>query len=141
MNGSVDRLSVWAVRYALGRMTYAAHDVVDTLIAERANLTRQSCHAIIRDITEAESAGHLGMEMDAVAWRRLRDALAREEAGQERPLDLAGTSDGVDMAPGRQDGWRRPNGGWRDGVEEYYWRSELPDITDGFPPRDRRLPR
>ena len=75
MRGSVDRLSVWAVRYALGRMTYAVGDVVDTLIAEKDNLSDKSRIVIIRDICEAEDAGHLGMEMDAKEWFRLRDAL------------------------------------------------------------------
>lgn len=75
MSNSVDRLSVWAVRYALGRATYAVHDVVDTLIAEKGKLSEQSRVVIIRDINEAEAAGNLGMKMDAEAWRRLRVAL------------------------------------------------------------------
>ena len=78
MSSAVDRLSVWAVRYALGRATYAVHDVVDTLIAERASLTPQSREVIIRDISEAEARGGLGMAMDAVAWLRLRDTLMEE---------------------------------------------------------------
>lgn len=72
---SVDRLSVWAVRYALGRMTYAVEDVVQTLIAERGNLTAKSKVAIIADIDTAEAEGRMGMDFDADAWRRLRAAL------------------------------------------------------------------
>jgi len=75
MTDSIDRLSVWAVRYALGRRTYAVEDVVQTLIAERARLSEKSRVVIIRDITEAEAAGNLGMDFDARAWFRLRDAL------------------------------------------------------------------
>lgn len=75
MAGSVDRLSVWAVRYALGRATYAVNDVVDVLTAERASLSPETRDCIVRDITEAEQRGNLGMDMDAQEWRRLRDAL------------------------------------------------------------------
>jgi hypothetical protein len=73
---AIDRLSVWAVRYALGRATYVVHDVVETLIANRAELSEQSKATIIRDIDEAaERYKVIGMQMDHEQWMRLRIAL------------------------------------------------------------------
>ena len=92
MSGSVDRLSVWAVRYALGRATYAVFDVVDVLVAEREHLTANSRAVICQDIDEADRKGRLGMEMDATQWRRLRAALL---------MAAAGLSD----AEAREEGW------------------------------------
>ena len=73
----IDRLSVWAVRYALGRRTYAVADVVDVLSRNVACLSANSKAVIVRDITEAEKRGGLGMECDSVEWRRLREVLSR----------------------------------------------------------------
>lgn len=73
---AIDHLSVWAVRYALGRMTYAVNDVVDTLIAHRDALRVESRRVICRDIDEAIARGNYGMEMDRREWERLRDELA-----------------------------------------------------------------
>lgn len=73
---AIDRLSVWAVRYALGRATYAVTDVVDALIAYHDALSATSRMMICRDIDEALAAGNAGMAMDALEWGRLRDALA-----------------------------------------------------------------
>ena len=75
MNG-VDVLAPWAVRYALGRMSYAPHDVVDTLIAHRADLSDNTRRVIVRDIDEVLNSGGGGMEIDREAWRRLRAILA-----------------------------------------------------------------
>lgn len=72
---AIDRLSVPAVRYALGRRTYIVHDVTETLTAHRADLDVRSRQAIVRDIDDAEARGALGDEVDAKAWRALRDAL------------------------------------------------------------------
>ena len=72
----VDRLSVWAVRYALGRMTYAVSDVVETLIACRGELSEKSKAVIIRDIDEAATRMVvIGMQIDHDQWMRLRAAL------------------------------------------------------------------
>ena len=76
MNG-VDVLAPWAVRYALGRMTYAPHDVVDTLIAHRADLSENTRRVIVRDIDDVLDSGGGGMQMDRDAWRRLRAALTK----------------------------------------------------------------
>jgi hypothetical protein len=74
---AIDLLSVWAVRYALGRATYAVSDVVNTLLAHRADLSAASRAVIIRDIEErlVISGGQLGMPMDTALWLHLRDAL------------------------------------------------------------------
>ena len=74
MNG-VDVLAPWAVRYALGRMSYAPHDVVDTLITHRADLRENTRRVIVRDIDDVLDAGGGGMQMDRDAWQRLRAAL------------------------------------------------------------------
>lgn len=73
---AIDKLSVWAVRYALPRSTYAVSDVVDSLIAERNALGVKSRAAIIRDIDKALANGTVLMAMDALEWGRLRDTLA-----------------------------------------------------------------
>ena len=75
MSNGIDTLAPWAVRYALGRMTYAPHDVVDTLITHRADLRENTRRAIVRDIDDVLDAGGGGMQMDRDAWRRLRAAL------------------------------------------------------------------
>ena len=95
---SVDRLSVWAVRYALGRMTYAVSDVVETLIACRGELSEKSKAVIVRDIDEASTRynGQIGMEMDHAQWMRLRAALSggldAEELHPAAPWNAGGQS-------------------------------------------------
>jgi hypothetical protein len=71
----IDRLAVWAARYALGRSTYAVGDVCEVLTRRRRDLTPKTRAVIVDDITAAEAKHALGMEMDAVAWRALRDVL------------------------------------------------------------------
>lgn len=71
----LDRIAPWAVRYALGRRTYAVHDVVDVLLRNRGALQSKTALVICRDIDEAEARDALGDVVDAVAWRRLRSSL------------------------------------------------------------------
>ena len=71
----LDRIAPWAVRYALGRRTYAVHDVVDVLLRNRGALQVKTALVICRDIDEAEARDALGDVVDAVAWRRLRSSL------------------------------------------------------------------
>lgn len=80
---AIDRLSVWAVRYALGRMTYAVGDVVDTLLDHQQDLSPKSKEVIVRDINEALAEKRTGMQMDTDQWVRLRDAFiaTAKEAG------------------------------------------------------------
>ncbi len=72
---AVDSLSVWAVRYALGRRTYAVADVTGTLVAWASALNPKSREVIIRDITDAEQSDRLGMPWDAKRWLHLRATL------------------------------------------------------------------
>lgn len=72
---AIDRLSVWAVRYALGRATYAVGDVVDALIAQHTALSPSSKRAIIADIEAAFASRSVGQEMDRHDWTRLRTVL------------------------------------------------------------------
>ena len=71
----VDDLAIPAVRYGLGRRTYITGLISDTLIAHRHMLTVNTKDVIVRDITEAEEYDGLGMDCDAEAWKRLREAL------------------------------------------------------------------
>lgn len=71
----IDRLAVWAARYALGRRTYAVSDVTDTLARHAADLSYKTRAAIVRDIDEAERDERLGDPCDAEAWRVLRMVL------------------------------------------------------------------
>ena len=75
---AIDRLSVWAARYAMGRMTYAVADVVDTLIVSRRALAPHTRAVIVKDIEERLESGRLGMPMDERKWIELRDALGSE---------------------------------------------------------------
>ncbi|MBX3031883.1 MAG: hypothetical protein KF809_17185 [Chloroflexi bacterium] len=68
----IDRLAVWAARYALGRRTYAVSDVTDVLARHAADLSPRTRLAIVRDIDEAERDERLGDPCDAEAWRMLR---------------------------------------------------------------------
>jgi hypothetical protein len=73
----IDRLAIWAVRYALGRRTYAVADVVGALTANVASLTANTRAVIVRDITEAEARDGLGDPRDAAEWMNLREVLTR----------------------------------------------------------------
>lgn len=81
LTSGMDRVAVWAVRYALGRMTYAVSDVVDVMIANSRFLRPETRARIVADIDEAFNKGRVGMEMDEAQWRRLRSALAPALAG------------------------------------------------------------
>ena len=72
---AIDQLSVWAVRYALGRTSYAVNDVVETLLAFRSAVTNRSRLVIVADINVAIRNDAAGMDMDVRAWKRLREAL------------------------------------------------------------------
>ena len=74
---AIDKLSVWAVRYALGRATYAVDDVAETLIEYRSDLSLGTRAVIVRDIEAqlAASNGQIGMKMDTDLWLKLRDAM------------------------------------------------------------------
>ena len=72
---ALEMLAIPAVRYALGRMTYVVGDVTGTLMAYQDRLSADTRRNIVRDIDEAEARDGLGHEVDAEAWRMLREAL------------------------------------------------------------------
>jgi len=81
MNGpdeAIDNLSWMAVRYALGRMSYApsmcAQAIKDNLYA----LSESTKAFIARDITEHRSRGDLGMDFDERTWADLLEAIEPE---------------------------------------------------------------
>jgi hypothetical protein len=66
-----DKLAVWAVRYALGRMTYAVADVTEVVSRNAAALSPDTRAQIVRDIDELgpeRGPNALGMGMDATRW-------------------------------------------------------------------------
>jgi hypothetical protein len=72
----LDELSAWAVRYALGRATYAVHNVCDVIERRRDALRPETRAVIVRDIDHyASRVGRIGMEIDHDRWMRLRAAL------------------------------------------------------------------
>lgn len=77
LQSDIDRLSVWAVRYALGRMTYAVHDVVEVLSRNVDALAPNTRQAIGEDIDDALAEGRAGMAMDVEQWKSLRDIFLR----------------------------------------------------------------
>lgn len=68
---------LYAFRYALGRVTYAASDVADALIANRDALTLDWRRQIVQDIRLAIDDGRAGHACDVARWQevaRLMDA-------------------------------------------------------------------
>lgn len=76
---AVDRLAPWAVRYALGRQTYAVGIVVETLVGCVDALSADTRRAIVEDIDDALRRDRAGADMDRRDWLRLRDRLERGE--------------------------------------------------------------
>ena len=81
-----DQAAVWAVRYNLGRMTYAVGSCVEWLIHIWPDLHEKARSIIQRDVEEAFVADdrdrarlkgesgykRLGMDMDRREWERVR---------------------------------------------------------------------
>lgn len=68
----------WAVRYALGRRTYAASDTARYMIRIMKVLDDKTIHVMLRDIMEHEKFDDLGDECDAVEWMNLKEAIQKE---------------------------------------------------------------
>lgn len=68
----------WAVRYALGRCTYAASDTACYVIRLVSKLDSQTLVVIRNDIQEAIKNDNLGMACDAVYWRTLCSMVVEE---------------------------------------------------------------
>lgn len=68
----------WAVRYALGRRTYAVSDTVGYILRVLKLLDDQTIYVMLRDIEEQERIGNLGHDFDAVEWIKLKEAIQKE---------------------------------------------------------------
>lgn len=66
----------WAVRYALGRRTYAASDTASYVLHLVPKLDDKTLTVIAQDIRER--GDNLGDECDAFWWRKLLDAVVAE---------------------------------------------------------------
>ena len=65
----------WAVRYALGRMTYAVNDTVSYVLPLIPKLDRRTLSVMQRDIESAPEYGH---DCDEADWMRLLHAIREE---------------------------------------------------------------
>lgn len=65
----------WAVRYALGRMSYAVNDTVGYVMPLIPKLDKRTLSVMQRDIETAPSYGH---ECDKADWMRLLEAIREE---------------------------------------------------------------
>jgi len=72
----IDTLSVYAVRYALGRRTYAVADVCDVVKRNIDALNDNSVNVIRRDIARALEDGDAGDPCDVDRWRQLLQSMA-----------------------------------------------------------------
>ena len=63
----------YAFRYALGRSTYAAHEVADTLTQEWPDLTQALREFFKREIREALEKDRAGHDIDREMWSRILD--------------------------------------------------------------------
>ena len=75
----------WAVRYSLGRRTYAACDTASYVMRLVPKLDSQTLYGIRNDIQAAIKRDNLGMPCDAVYWRALL-ALVVEELERRKEV-------------------------------------------------------
>lgn len=68
----------WAVRYALGRRTYAVSDTAGYMIRILKLLDDQTIYVMLRDIEEQDKIGNLGHDCDAAEWMNLKEAIQKE---------------------------------------------------------------
>lgn len=65
----------YAFRYALGRMTYAVHDVATFIMLNTHLLETKDMELMIEEITEAHEQDRLGMSCDVETWLNLQECL------------------------------------------------------------------
>lgn len=70
----------WAVRYALGRMTYAVNDTVSYVLPLIPKLDKRTLSVMQRDIERAPEYGH---DCDEADWMRLLYAIREERKRRE----------------------------------------------------------
>lgn len=68
----------YAVRYALGRRSYAVGDTVDFVMPLIPYLTTRTIYCMHCDIKEQDERGLLGMQCDKVDWMKLYKAIGEE---------------------------------------------------------------
>ncbi len=68
-------LFFYAFRYALGRKTWVPGEVARMITANIDLMPVEICKQMIKEITEAETAKRLGMDVDAITWKDLREVL------------------------------------------------------------------
>ena len=66
---------VYAMRYALGRMSYAPTTVVDNIKRNIDFFTPHQIELLIKDIEEQKDFGGYGMEYDKKVWMEFKDYL------------------------------------------------------------------
>jgi len=78
MNLSGDIL-FYAFRYALGRMTYAVHDVASEIIRHAKDIPEGERNNMIREIKEALEKDQAGMDMDRKQWEKVLHELQQQQ--------------------------------------------------------------
>lgn len=83
-----EAIVIYAVRYTLGRMSYAVGQVCKYVTFERKKLSKECLNIIIRDIREGielyHRSGHTcGMECDEKDWNNLLAVLEEEVRERE----------------------------------------------------------
>lgn len=72
----------WAVRYALGRRTYAVSDICRYVKSVLPHLDYKTLHHMMRDIEEHENEtslfGGLGDECDKADWLALKEDIVKQ---------------------------------------------------------------
>ena len=68
----------YAVRYALGRMSYAVGDTVSFIMPLIPYLTARTLYVMHRDIKEQAERDLLGMDCDKADWMKLYKAIGEE---------------------------------------------------------------
>lgn len=71
-------MMTWAVRYALGRQSYAVGDTVSYIKPLIVALDNRSVCCMQRDIANQEQLGGYGMDCDKAQWMSLLEALDKE---------------------------------------------------------------
>ena len=75
-----ESMVLWAVRYCLGRRSYAVSDCVSNVLYVWDELNETCIDVMCQDIKRAFETDDYGMEMDKDQWQRVLD---RRDAGPE----------------------------------------------------------
>lgn len=71
-----------AFRYSLGRMTYVVSSVINQIIKNWNGLKDSEKSLIKKEINEAITQGHAGMNMDINQWRRILELSENRSRGK-----------------------------------------------------------